>query len=70
MAATLTEIKSKMLLPKEEIKPDPDDDEEGLDPRRELIKRLLLYKTFQEAAHQLLERPGVGRDIFFRGPDF
>lgn len=64
MAATLTEIKSKMLLPKEELTQNPE--EEGLDPRSELIKRLLLYKTFQEAGHRLLERPCAGRDIFFR----
>ena len=68
MAATLTEIKSKMLLPKEELAHNPDDDEEGLDPRSELIKRLLLYKTFQEAGHRLLERPCLGRDMFFRAP--
>ena len=44
MAATLAEIKSKMLLPKEEQK----DQEEliELDPRDELVKRLLIYKSF------------------------
>ena len=66
MAATLTEIKSKMLLPKEESPTDLDNDDENLDPRRELIKRLLLYKNFQEAGHKLLEQSGLGRDLFLR----
>jgi segregation and condensation protein A len=69
MAASLTEIKSKMLLPKEEATPNLDDDSEGLDPRQELIKRLLIYKTFQEAGQQLLKRDCLGRDMFFRIPN-
>lgn len=51
MAATLMQIKSAMLLPKEE----PDQySEEGLDdPRTELIRQLLEYKKFKDAANQL-----------------
>ena len=49
MAATLMQIKSRMLLP-----PDPEGIEtEELDPRAELVKRLLAYKAFKEAAERL-----------------
>ena len=49
MAASLMQIKSKMLLP-----PDPEGLEtEELDPRAELVKRLLAYKAFKEAAERL-----------------
>lgn len=65
MAATLTEIKSKMLLPKQE-QVQGAEEEEGEDPRRELIKRLLVYKSFQDASLKLLERPCLGRDFFYR----
>ncbi|GAB4109616.1 MAG: hypothetical protein OHK0013_45200 [Sandaracinaceae bacterium] len=68
MAATLAHIKSKMLLP-----PDPSQaDEEGaeveeVDPRAELIKRLLEYQKYKSAAEQLLARGVAGRDVFTRG---
>lgn len=45
MAAELMQIKSKMLLP-----PDPEAPAEELDPRTELVRRLLEYKAFKEAA--------------------
>ncbi|MCP4652226.1 MAG: segregation/condensation protein A [Candidatus Omnitrophica bacterium] len=45
MAATLISIKSKMLLPQEKKEDEPEDD-----PREELIKRLLEYEKFKEAA--------------------
>jgi segregation and condensation protein A len=49
MAATLVEIKSKMLLPRpEETAVEPEDD-----PRRELVRQLLQYKRFKEAAARL-----------------
>jgi segregation and condensation protein A len=63
MAATLAEIKSKMLLPKEE---QPEECVEEEDPRHELMKRLLYYKSFKEASKKLLERPLLGRDLFLR----
>lgn len=65
MAATLAEIKSKMLLPKEE-RVQEGEEEEGEDPRVELMKRLLLYKSFQEASQELLQRPLAGHDWFTR----
>ena len=60
MAATLAWIKSRMLLP-----PRPEEDEdEGLDPRAELVARLLEYQRFKEAAEGLGERWRLGRDVF------
>ena len=66
MAATLAEIKSKMLLPKEEQKQQEDEDD-GSDPRKELMERLLAYKSFKEASLELLNRPTLNHDWFFRG---
>ncbi len=51
MAATLMEIKSAMLLPADEI--DAVDEEQGVDPRKELIRQLLEYKKFKDAANML-----------------
>jgi segregation and condensation protein A len=66
MAATLTHIKSKMLLP---VPPadqeDPED--EGLDPRAELVRRLLEYQKYKQAAEQLGGGDVLGRDVFARG---
>ena len=59
MAAMLAEIKSRMLLPKPET-----DDEEGEDPRAELVRRLQEFERFKEAAENLDELPRVGREIF------
>lgn len=50
MASTLMQIKSKMLLPPEEQEPE---EEEYEDPRAELVRRLLEYKKFKEAANRL-----------------
>jgi segregation and condensation protein A len=60
MAATLAWIKSRMLLP-----PDPSEvDGEEIDPRAELVARLLEYQRFKEAAGEMGERPLLGRDVF------
>src|SRR4051812_237578 len=53
MAATLMEIKSRMLLPKHQQAFDPNADEDDLDPRWELVHQLLQYKKFKEAAGNL-----------------
>lgn len=54
MAATLIELKSQMLLPKQEL---PGDDEEYLeDPREELMQRLITYRKYKEAAEQFQEQ--------------
>lgn len=65
MAATLTHIKSKMLLPQEE-KTGVDELEED-DPRAELIRKLLEYKSFKDAAEELGKREELWRDIFYQG---
>jgi segregation and condensation protein A len=60
MAATLAWIKSRMLLP-----PTGESEEaEGLDPRAELVARLLEYQRYKEVAEQLGERTLEGRDVF------
>ena len=66
MAATLTHIKSKMLLPIESVE---EEEEEGPDPREELIKRLLEYQMYKEAAEELDGRERLGRDLFVRGQE-
>jgi segregation and condensation protein A len=53
MAATLMEIKSRLLLPKHQQAVDPNADEEELDPRWELVHQLLQYKKFKEASATL-----------------
>src|SRR5678816_1462250 len=53
MAATLIEIKSKMLLPRD---PSAPDEEEMDDPRKELVDRLLEYEKFKAAAGMLHEK--------------
>jgi segregation and condensation protein A len=70
LAATLIHIKSRLLLPVEE---DPSAQEEE-DPRAELVKQLLEYQAFKEAALQLDSRSVLERDVFTRlypasGPD-
>ncbi len=63
MAATLLQIKSKMLLPVDETAVD---EEDGPDPREELVRRLLEYKQFKEAANQLDEHERLWREIYSR----
>ncbi len=64
MAATLIQIKSKLLLPQYNESGEVDEDE---DPRKELVSKLFEYQKYQDAAHRLNERPLVGRDLFLRG---
>lgn len=59
MAATLAEIKSRMLLPRHES-----DEEEELDPRAELIRRLQQYERFKQAAEDIDALPRMERDSF------
>jgi segregation and condensation protein A len=69
MAATLAHIKSRQLLPA----PPPGSEEEEAeaaeeaDPRQELIRRLLEYQKYKEAAASLGARPVVGRNVWTRG---
>jgi segregation and condensation protein A len=64
MAATLMHIKSRMLLPA----PVEEEEEEGEDPRAELVLRLVEYKRFKEAAVHLSQQPLLERDVFIRPP--
>ena len=66
MAATLIEIKSRMLLPR-----DPAVSEEELledDPRRELVERLLEHQKYKAAAEMLWSRATVERAVYTRAP--
>jgi segregation and condensation protein A len=53
MAASLMEIKSRMLLPKGHAAVADDSDDDAMDPRWELVQQLLQYKKFKEAASGL-----------------
>jgi segregation and condensation protein A len=59
MAAVLIEIKSRMLLPR----PPRVSEEDGEDPRAELMRRLLEYEQMKLAANRLNELPQAGRDF-------
>ncbi len=63
MAATLMHIKSKMMLPED---PEADPEEAEADPREELVKRLLEYKKFKDAAEQLSLMHERHRGMFMR----
>lgn len=58
MAATLIEIKSRMLLPKEKA-------EEEEDPREELVRRLLEYKIYKYAAGELSKLQEEANQVFY-----
>jgi len=62
IASTLLHIKSKMLLPT----PSEEEEEEGEDPRAELVRRLLEYQKYKNAAAELEKRPMLDRDVFIR----
>ncbi len=59
MAAMLAEIKSRMLLPRQN-----EDEESDADPRAELIRRLQEYERFKQAAEDIDGLPRTGRDVF------
>lgn len=64
MAATLLHIKSRQLLPLDE--PEDAEDEE-VDPRAELVRRLLEYQQYKEAGMLIGSRALLGREVFTRG---
>lgn len=59
MAAMLAEIKSRMLLPRPSV-----EEEEGADPRAELVRRLQEYERYKEVSEELDSLPRVGRELF------
>ena len=67
MASTLVHIKSRTLLPQDEQE---EGDEEELDPKAELIRRLLEYQQYKEAGLVIGARALLGREVFSRScPD-
>lgn len=63
MAATLLDIKSRMLLPKE-----VNEDGEEEDPRAELVEKLLEYKLFKAMANQLKDRQQDASRAYYKKP--
>jgi len=63
MAATLLHIKSKLLLP---IHDEEEGDDDELDPRAELVRRLLEYQKYKDAGEAFDAMPRLNRDIFAR----
>ena len=64
MAATLLDIKCKMLLPKE-----VNEEGEEEDPRQELVEQLLQYEMYKYMAYELRDRQIDGERMMFREPD-
>ena len=64
MASTLIQIKSKMLLPQYD---ENGEVVENIDPRKELVQKLLEYEKYKEASKALYDRPLLNRDIWARG---
>lgn len=63
MAATLLDIKCRMLLPKE-----VNEDGEEEDPRQELVEQLLQYKMYKYMSYELRDRQVEGEKIFLKEP--
>ncbi|KXU35829.1 chromosome segregation protein ScpA [Cephaloticoccus primus] len=69
MAATLMEIKSRLLLPKGQHAVATEDEDDAMDPRWELVHQLVQYKRFKEAGEQLDELITQRHDLIERsGP--
>ena len=66
MAAELTRLKSKMLLPSHG---EDEDGEEGIDPRAELARRLLEYQRYKSAAGDLRQLEYDRQQLFSRGSE-
>ncbi len=64
MAATLLDIKCRMLLPKEVT-----EDGEEEDPRQDLVEQLLQYKMYKYMAEELKERQTDSDMVLYRSPD-
>ena len=64
MAATLLDIKSRMLLPKQET----EEEQEAEDPRAELVRQLLEYKMYKCISYELKDRQMDAERVWFRSP--
>ncbi len=66
MASELLEIKSKLLLPKQKI---DEEEEEETDPRRDLVNRLLEYQAYKEITKVLQEKEELRQRIYTKSPE-
>lgn len=66
LASELLEIKSRMLLPRNNI---DNEDEEEVDPREELVNRLLEYQAYKDITSVLQERELLRKDIYTKTPE-
>lgn len=66
MAATLLEIKSKMLLPQKEKNTGDQLETEDIDPRAELVKRLVEYKKYKSVSEKLRELENIQSKVFYK----
>lgn len=64
MAATLLDIKSRMLLPQEKV----EEEEDAEDPRAELVQQLLEYKMYKTISYELKDRQMDAEHIFYKEP--
>lgn len=65
MASELLEIKSRLLLPKQTL----ENDEEEIDPREELINRLLEYQAYKDITEALKEKESLRKEIYTKAPE-
>ena len=65
MSAELLEIKSKLLLPVQK----EEDSEEEVDPREELVNRLIEYQTYKEITKVLQEKENLRKEIYTKSPE-
>ena len=63
MAATLLEIKAKMLLPVE-----VNEEGEEIDPREDLVQKLLEYKMYKYMSYELRDRLSISGQVLYKGP--
>ncbi len=66
MAAQLLLMKSRLLLPRTEVAEDVQPEEEGADPRAELVRRLLEYQKYRAAGEELGRHDVLDRDVYAR----
>lgn len=66
MAATLVEIKSKMLLPKPKKEDNPSQE---IDPREELVQKLIEYKKYKEFTFLLKDKFEIYEKVFYKSPE-
>ncbi len=65
LASELLEIKSKLLLPNTSV----EEEEEFVDPREELVERLLEYQAYKEVSHILQDKENLRKEIYTKSPE-